>query len=211
MADDDGSTATPDDELARALRRADPAALLPPLDPEQRSRLLEDVMTEHTTATTDPAPAPATPSHRRKALVGVAAAVVILGGGATWALSGGDDVPARQPTSLTMAAGGSASLDCVPLTPELVGQAATAFEGTVTSIENGVVTLQNTHTFKGDVAPTVTVTQGTGSVVDGAPVTFAPNTTYLIAAGPDGTVGGCGPSGPASPELRTLFDRAFGG
>jgi hypothetical protein len=207
---DDHSTATPDDELVRTLRRADPAALLTPLDPEQRSRLLEDVMTEHT-ATTDPAPAPAARNRRRKVLIGAAAAVVILGGGATWALSGGNDTPARQPTALSMAAGGPASLDCVALTPELVAQAATAFEGTVTSIENGVVTLRNTHTFKGDVAPTVTVAQGTGSVVDGAPVTFAPNTTYLIAAGPDGTVGGCGPSGPASPELRTLFDRAFGG
>lgn len=185
-----------DAELDARLRAADPLPDLPPLAPERLDQLLEDTVTSTTAPTRRP---------RALLLAAAAAAVVVVGGGAL-ALTGGQD---GGTTTLTLAPPDVAA-SCAALTPELLAASDVAFAGRVTAIADGVVTLETTQRFTGEVGDTVEVTQGDGSVVDGAPITFEPGRTYLLSAD-GGTIGSCSGSGPDSPELRALFDQAFGG
>jgi len=85
----------------------------------------------------------------------------------------------------------------------------TAFEGTVTSIQGDTVTLQTTEVFTGEVGETVQVTSPPdqiGALIQA--VDFKQGKTYLISA-TDGMVAVCGNSGPATGELRSLYDQAF--
>jgi hypothetical protein len=185
-----------DDELDARLRAADPLPDLPPLAPERLDQLLEDTVTS--------TEAPATRRPRVLLLAAAAAAVVVVGGGAL-ALTGQDG----GTTTLALAPP-DVSASCAALTPELLAGSDVAFAGRVTAISGGTVLLETTQRFAGEVGDTVEVTQGDGSVVDGAPITFEQGRTYLLTAD-DGTIGSCSGSGPDSPELRALFDQAFGG
>ncbi|MCO7219138.1 hypothetical protein [Klenkia sp. PcliD-1-E] len=182
-----------DDDLMARLRAADPLPDLPPLAPERLDQLLEDTVTST-----------AAPTRRPRALLLAAAAAVVVGGAAL-ALTdqdGGTTTLALAPPDV--------SASCAALTPELLAGSDVAFAGRVTAISGGVVTLETVQRFAGDVGGTVEVAQGDGSVVDGAPITFEQGRTYLLTAD-DGTIGSCSGSGPDSPELRALFDQAFGG
>jgi hypothetical protein len=104
----------------------------------------------------------------------------------------------------------NATAMCMALSPELIRQGELAFRADVTGIDAGIVTLQVTERFQGDVGDLVQVEQGDGVPIDGAPIVFENGATYLISS--DGeTIGGCSGSGVASPELEALFDEAFPG
>ena len=190
---------SPDDELMARLRAADPLPDLPALRPERLDQLLEDTVT--TTAA-----APTTRRPRALLLAAAAAGVVAVGGGALYLTTaeGGTTV-------LTTAPGGGPAASCAALTPEGLAGSDLAFAGRVTGISGGTVTLEMTQRYAGDVDDTVEVTQGdAGVVVDGAPIVFEEGASYLLVAD-DGTIGSCSGSGPDTPELRSLFDEAFGG
>ncbi|MEI4279573.1 hypothetical protein [Klenkia terrae] len=186
-----------DDDLDRRLRAADPLPDLPALRPDRLDQLLEDTVTST---------APQT--HRRPRallLAGAAAAVVAVGGGALWLTTGDGD-----PTVLTAQPVGGPAASCAAITPETLAGSDVAFAARVTGVEGGTVTLETTERFAGDVADTVEVVQGdAGDVVDGAPLELQPGTTYLLTAD-GGTIGSCSGSGADSPELRALFEAAFG-
>jgi len=188
---------SPEDELMARLRAADPLPDLPPLTPERLDQLLEDTVTST-----------AAPTRRPRALLLAAAAaagVVVVGGGALY-LTGQDG----GTTTLALAPGGGPAAICAALTPDGLAGNDVAFAGRVTSIAGGVVTLQTTQRFAGDVGDVVEVNQGEGGVVDGAPIVFEEGQSYLLTAD-GGTIGSCSGSGPDTPELRALFDEAFGG
>ena len=84
------------DELHDRLHASDPAASLPPADPERVARLLEDVMsTELTTENRE------TGTHGRGPLTWLvaAAAAVIIAGVGIYAVVSHDDDPAAPPTA----------------------------------------------------------------------------------------------------------------
>jgi hypothetical protein len=83
-----------------------------------------------------------------------------------------------------------------------------AFEGTVTSIDGDVVTLDVGHWFKGGDAATVVLSapSGLNALIGG--MDFKSGDTYLITA-TEGTVNYCGYSGPSTPEFRASFEKAF--
>lgn len=211
-----------DDELAARMRATDPAADLDPADPGRVSRLLEDAMT-----TTDPRPdadRPQTRGPRRSPLTWLAAAaavVIVAGIGFAVLAQGGDQtkVPTAAGdtvTSLTMPS--SAAGRCMVPTPERLAQAQTAFEGTVTSISDGVVTLEATTWYQGRATDLVTVKQYDPGMVDlfGA-VQFREGEKYFVAAN-SGQVMVCGFSGPAAQgddlgdvDLGKLYSQAFAG
>lgn len=195
-------TSPDQDDLRRLIRRADPSASLAPLRDDRLTRLTEDTMTR-----TDPAPVGARTS-RRGWLVAGGGIVVAAAAGAfllPMALT-----PPAAPTRLELAPGGGLTAMCAQVTPEVIGQAEDAFRATVTSIEDGVVTLTVDDRFAGDIGDRVEVAQGEDTAVDGAPIVFQDDTTYLIAA-TDGVVATCGVSEVDSPELEALYQEAFPG
>jgi hypothetical protein len=226
-----------DDDLRALLRSGDPARSLSPADPAALASLLEDIMsadldvrpTQHDHDSGDRA-AGARGRNRVTWLVAAAAAAVIAGVGG-YAVSGlggdGSQVPAARDTASP--GSGDASLAAgAPLagvTTELTGQGAVgrcaapdpsfiatgtqAFEGTVTSIEGDTVTLEATDVFTGEVGQTVQVTAPPaqfGALIQA--VDFKEGQTYLVSA-TDGMVAVCGNSGPATGQLRSLYDQAF--
>lgn len=183
-----------DDELMARLQAADPRPDLPPIRPERLDQLLEDTVTST---------APTTRRPRALLLAAAAAGVLVVGGGVLY-LTDGDD----PNTVLTVAASDPAA-SCAVVTSDGLADSQVAFAGRVTDISGGTVTLETTERFAGDVSDTVEVTQGDGSVVDGAPITFEQGQSYLLSAD-GGTISSCGGSGPDSPELRSLYEQAFG-
>jgi hypothetical protein len=167
--------------------------------------------------------------NRFRWLVAAAAAAVIAGVGG-YALSGLGDSASQAPTArdgqtATTDDGAHADGPLAGVTTELTGQAplgrcappdasfiaagTQAFEGTVTSIEGDTVTLQTTDVFTGEVGETVQVTAPPdqfGALVQA--VDFREGQTYLVSA-TDGMVSVCGTSGPATSDLRSLYDQAF--
>lgn len=207
---------TGDDDLRRRLRDGDPARAAGPLDPQQsRSahEILERAMATadlHDTTTPLPDQAPR-PGRRRLLAVGVAAAAVVaVGGGlALSGVLGGDDAPAEASTLALTAAPGDALGSCAIFSVDTLAAQPVALAGTVTAVSGDVATLDVSRWYAGGDADLVTVTstQG-GAALDGVDLVVGED--YLLTA-TDGVVSGCGYSGPASPELASSFDEAFGG
>jgi len=182
----------------------------------------------------------ATGTHGRNRLtwlVAAAAAATIAGvGGIAIAGLSGDDSPAPQasdhrttpPTTTPEAtppgstagdpvAGKTTELTastpvgrCAVPTAEMLAQYDQAFQGTVTAVDDGSVTLMATDVFNGEVGETVVVAappadmKALTSAVD-----FQVGQTYLVSAY-DGSVSTCpGFSGPASGDVQTLYSEAF--
>ena len=97
---------------------------------------------------------------------------------------------------------------CAQPTAELLAQFDQAFEGTVTAIEGDTVTLQTTDVYNGQVGETVVVTAPAGMDKLIGLVHFKVGGTYLVSAY-QGSVSLCGYTGPATGELRSLFQKAF--
>jgi len=197
-----------EDDLRSRLRRADPAASLAPLAPDEASRLLEETMT-----TTAP---PRTTTNRPRRYAGlVAAALVLLAvAGAGWLLTrpGQPVIDAAKPSAVVVTVTTDGIMrKCVEPTAQILATDADfAFAGTVTGIAGDVVTLDVTQVYKGTKADEVRVAQAPGSseqmLGSGQ---FEKGKKYLIASS-DGGVLTCGYSGEADlVGLQELYDKAF--
>ncbi|GAA2137089.1 hypothetical protein GCM10009844_03830 [Nocardioides koreensis] len=208
-----------DGELRDRLRAADPAASLPPADPSRVARLLEDTMnssTEDEVLTTE---SRETGTHGRSPLTWLvaAAAIVLIAGVALFGLlrhdSGNDKVPAAggSPSVTELQAPGPASYQarCMVPTAETISRQTVAFDGTVTGIAGGLVTLRPTHFYAGEATELVKVEAPTAdlrALIQA--VEFEDGKRYLVSA-TDGEVSICGLSAPWSQRLAGLYAQAF--
>ena len=204
-----------DDQLRSRLSRLDPAPAGSPVDPVTSLRASE--LMERAMQTTDtPAPADELGSRRRRhrSLLLVAAAVVLValvGGGL---LLGSDDAPIREeaPTTLALELPPSdVAASCIMFDVQILAAAEVALAATATAVEAERVTLDVDRWYRGGNADTVTIAvpgQDTSAALDG--VDFRVGERYLVTA-TNGTVNGCGFSGPATPELERAFEEAFAG
>lgn len=202
------------DDLRDRLRAADPASSLPPADPQRAARLLEDVMsTELTTENR------ATGTRGRGPLTWLvaAAAVLIIAGIGVFAVVGHDD-PAAPPTAadgrtvteLSAPSPAAYAARCMVPNAEALAQQQVAFDGTVTTLADGVVTLTVGHWYAGGPTDLVRVQAPPDALQElvGA-VHFEQGGRYLVSA-TSGQVTVCGFSGPYSADLAALYDQAFG-
>ncbi len=158
-----------DEELDRArLRGLDPAASLAPADPVWVARLLEDTMS-HDVDTPLTNESRENGTHDRSPLtwlVAAAAVLVIAGVGVfatMWQEDGPDNPPIAAPSTsqgpsvMKLSARPPVAAKCMVPTAEILANQQTAFDGTVASITDGVVTLDVTHWYRGGSADQVTV------------------------------------------------------
>jgi len=192
-----------DRALREQLRSADPARSIAPLPDTWLDHRMEQIMTEATTT-------PAVPARHTRSWwvprVGIAAAVAAAAIAVPLTLAG-------SPTTeqLALPSGGGISMgSCLPVTPEGLRAHEQAFAARVIAVEGGVVTLEVTERFAGEVADRVEVPQVDALSSDFSSVPFELGASYLVSAG-DSTIRGCGLSGTDSAELRALYGAAFGG
>jgi hypothetical protein len=155
----------------------------------------------------------AAPWRRPRVLAAAAATVLVLGAGAVFATSGDDPAPAKKPTTLALSLPdtGSVAGSCIAFDVAFLREMPVAFAGTVTDISADTVTLDVDRWYKGGSADQVAVSLASGqtsAALDG--VDFTEGKPYLVAAA-NGTVNGCGFSGPASAELESAYAEAFPG
>lgn len=205
-----------DPELLARLQAADPAAHLPPADPQRVARLLEDTMnTEQPTADHDRSD-PAGPARRRSPLawIAAAAAVAVLAGGGFWLARGDDPAPAPAviPTVTTLEAPADpGAAKCQVPNAELLAAQSVAFDGTVTKLTDGVATLQVDRWYAGDETDLVAVKAPDADLQQLLmAVDFQEGKRYLVSA-TGGRVTVCGFSAEYSADLAALYDQAFGG
>lgn len=216
-----------DTDLRALLKDSDPAASLPAADPDRVARLLEDIMTDQLTHESR---GDGTHDRSRLTWLVAAAAVVLIGAGALFAVTQGDDDPtpptagdapspedvappdAETVTKLALD-GNAPSTRCVApeSAPEVVAAQTLAFDGTVTQISGGVVTLEPSRFYAGDETDLVTV-----RAVDRdmqallAGVRFEEGRRYLVSA-TGGQVTLCGFSAEYSEALAGVYETAFAG
>jgi hypothetical protein len=214
---------TGDDELRARLTRIDPmraggtADSLPsPTASEIQERAMQTTM--ESAAAERPDSEPGNVRWRNpRVLTAAAAAVLVIGAGAVFAAvatSGYEPghSTADPPTTLALSLPdtGVAS-SCVAFDVAFLREMPVAFAGTVTDVTEEGVTLDVDHWYKGGSAEFVAVDLAPGqtsAALDG--VEFTEGGRYLVTS-TDGTVNGCGFSGPASAELERAFGEAFSG
>ena len=221
-----------DDDLDARLRAADPASSLPPADPARVARLLEDTMSNDVLTESRESG-----THNRSPLtwlVAAAAAVIIAGVGVfavVNGLSGSDDpsgpVAGSEPTSDTGSDPGSSdptvteltapgsdayTARCAPPNAQLLSSAPVAFDGTVESISDGLVTIAPTHWYAGEPTDVVTVAAPSEQIQKLLmAVRFEDGGRYLVAANDEGALLVCGFSAPYSGSLAAVYGDAFTG
>lgn len=195
-----------DRRLREQVRRADPARDLAPLPPMWLDHRMEQIMSDTSTTPTVEAPAAAFARRPWVPMVAAAAGVAVAAAIAVPLVLGGS--PTVQPLALPEG-GGLAAGSCMVVTPEALLDQEQAFAARVLSVEGDTVTLEVTERFAGEVADRVTVPQVDELTSDFSLQPFAVGASYLVVAS-DGTVRGCGLSGPDSPELRAFYSEAFG-
>jgi hypothetical protein len=211
-----------DDELLARLRAADPATSVPAADPASVARLLEDTMSNDVLTETRESG-----THNRSPLtwlVAAAAALIIAAGGVFAVMNGsadpeplpgaGPEPSASDPTVTELTAPGqdASPSRCMVPTAGPLSNADVAFDGTVTAMADGLVTLEPSRWYAGEPTDTVTVA---------APnfdlrallyaVTFKEGGRYLVAATKDGSLMVCGFSAPYDERLAATYEKAFGG
>ena len=208
-----------DADLRARLAGLDPASGLPvdPVTSPRAHQLLERTM-QTVDEATEIAPVVRPARWRRPAMAAAAVVAIGLGAAVVAANTGGDGTtPAPKKPATTLAltvqgGGGGPSLgSCIMFDVNFLRDMPVALAGTVTAVESGKVTLDVDHWYKGGTADQVTIAQPDAQssvALDG--VSFEKGNRYLVAA-TDGTVNGCGFSGPATPELQKSYDEAFGG
>ena len=206
------TTMSDDDPLRTRMRAADPAATLPPAEPERVSRLLEETMSLDT-----PTESRATGTRRRSRFTWLvaAAAVVLIVLAATSVLTGRGETPSVPPSAepppdaVELTLPGQAAGRCMVPSPEVLGRAEVVFDGEVTSVSDGRVVLRPTLFYAGGPAEEVEVAQASESVQDLVlGVRFREGGRYLVAAN-DGEVMVCGFSGAYDAGLADLYEEAF--
>ncbi|MGQ0843520.1 MAG: hypothetical protein ACT4QF_05255 [Sporichthyaceae bacterium] len=208
-----------DEELRRMLSRLDPMDGVPvePVTSPQARHLLEQIM--QSTQTEEPASAAVLPLRRRpRAILAAAASVAVLALGIGVSQLGGGDGGAQTAdlalTSLALKApGGDPAMQmCLAFDAEGLRTMPVAFAGTATAVGAETVTIDVDRWFRGGDTDLVTIALPPGdlspALIPG--VEFATGQRYLVTA-TDGTVNGCGFSGPATPGYEKAFDEAFGG
>ena len=208
---------TGDEELRTRLARIDPmrpGGTADPLPAATAAEIQERVMQTIDHEAGQASDEAAVPRWRRpRVLAAAAVAVLVLGAGVVVATSGDEPGPdADNATTLALSVPpGDVQSSCVMFDVNLLREMPVAFAGTVTDIDDDTVTLDVDRWYKGGDADLVTVGGNSGqtsAALDG--VDFAAGESYLLTA-TDGTVNGCGFSGPASAELASAFAEAFGG
>jgi hypothetical protein len=204
---------TTDDELRARLAARDPLAAVPtdsPTADEIRERVMATIEQDSTTPTT-----PSRPAWRRPALVGgVAASVAALAVGGVLLLGGdsGTTKPAKQPTTLALTLpAGDVMASCVQFDVQFLKPMPIAFGGTVTEVGASSVTIDVDRWYKGGDADVVTLATGGSEQVALDGTEFTAGRRYLVTASEEGSVNGCGFSGPATPQLQQAYDEAFAG
>ena len=207
-----------DEQLRARLAGIDPVPPSSPVDPvtsPRASELLERTMlTNDTPTAADPTPPTSSSWWRRPAVLAAAASLVLVAGvGAATTLGGSDPKPAPAPTSVALvAAGGPSMSSCIQFSVDVLRDMPMAFSGSVTSVSEGVVTLDVDRWYAGGSADQVRVSSDTSGApvsIEGAP-TLEVGQRYLISAN-EGVVSSCGYSGPYSEELAQSFQEAFPG
>lgn len=194
-----------DHRLREQLRHIDPARELAPYPPTWLSHRMEQIMTD-STGTTDSTIA--APARKRNLWMAAAAAAALAVGAAVVIPLGLAGAPTTEVLALP-SDGGTTIGSCLPVTPEGLSSQEKAFAANAIAVDGDTVTLEVTERFAGDVADRVEVTQLDAIDSDFSSVSFALGESYLVAAG-DGMVRGCGLSGVDDPELRAVYDSAFG-
>ena len=182
---------------------------LPPASPTWLDQRMEQIMTDQSPATTTvTAEAPRLAFRRWMPVAGVAAGIAIAAAIVAPLALGGTKptVEALQPPP----GGGLASGSCLVLEPATVAAQEQAFAATVLQIQGDTVLLEVTERFAGDVAGRVEVMQVDAITSDFSGVPFEVGQGYLVGA-VNGTITGCGVTGPDSAELRAVYDAAFPG
>ena len=151
-------------------------------------------------------------------LLAAAAAVVLVAavGVGGWWVTADDDpqvsVRPDAPAPLALSVGpGDAMTSCLPFDVAVLADMPVAFAATATAAQGDSVTLHVDRWYAGGSAETVTIDVPAGqtsAALDG--VDFVQGEQYLLTA-TDGTVNGCGFSGPSTPELEKAFKEAFPG
>jgi len=218
------------DELRDRMARLDPmserVSTEPITSPSARA-LLEEIMNTPTTEPVMERPAPTdtdsdtnsdtirgatNPRPRRTWWLGSVAATVVaalaIGG---FALSGAfDGDEQRDVLALSTGDVDPSMMMCMELTAESIAMAPIAFRATVDAVDGELVTMTVDHWYKGGDADAVSLTAPAGMEALIAGLDFQVGETYLVTAY-DGVVNYCGATGPATPELQSLFDQAFPG
>ncbi len=209
-----------DDGLRARLARLDPAGADVPVDPVTSPRAA-DRLERTMTHTIEPPVTDSAPRSRRPrrtvvavaAVGGVAAATagaLLLGGGGG---GGGDGAPRDEATTLALSLPPSdVAGSCIRFDPALLAGMPVAFAGSVTALEADTVTLEVDRWYTGGDADLVRLAvpgEQTSAALDG--VDFEEGERYLVTASEEGTVNGCGFSGPATAELEQAYDTAFAG
>jgi hypothetical protein len=218
--DDSVSDQSSDDQLRELLRLRDPAASLAPVDPGRLAGLLEDTMSHDVeTPTHDPSHPEADP-RRRTPLTWLlaAAAVLVIAGVGVFALFGGEDQPTATtqsertaPASVLQLSAPEQTLGrCAMVTERLLARQTVAFDGTVTRMDGGTVTLEVNRWYRGGDADLVTVEAPDARLQALIlAVRFEAGERYLVTAS-NGEVTVCGFSAPYSDALAALYAGAFG-
>lgn len=197
----------PDDDLRSLLRGADPAARLAPLQPDRITAMAN-------TATSQPTSASRPRSPRRPLLFGLAGAGGLAA--AVIAVATLTPMATTAATRVTMGADpGLAAGSCPGVLPEYLADWKLAFQARAEKVTDDLVTLQVTEVFRGEPGAVVEVTGHELSDSDYSGFGFTPGDDYLItvmdaASGETPQIALCGFSGPASPELRAVYEAAFG-
>jgi hypothetical protein len=204
-----------DDELLARLQAADPAASLPDAEPGRTARLLEETMSND--LDTDPARPADLDSRRRSPLTWLvaAAAVLVIAGVGVLAVTSRDhgQTPTaahHTPTVMKLKAHAPGAAMCMQVTADTLSHMSVAFDGTVTSMSDGVVTLDVGHWYRGGDTDEVTVTAPPAQMhIILQAVQFEVGQRYLVTAN-NGYVTVCGFSALYSEDLAALYAQAFG-
>lgn len=125
--------------------------------------------------------------------------------------SGADTGSDAGSGTLALTADPSVAGKCAMPSADTLAGFDTAFEGTVTSLADGVATLSVDQWYTDGDAATVTVATPSEALQDLLlAVDFQEGQTYLVSA-TDDRVSLCGYSGAVSPDLETLYTQAFAG
>lgn len=123
-----------------------------------------------------------------------------------------DAVPSAATTNITVTAPIQIGRCAVP-TAEQLAQQSTAVEATVTAVDETTAQLRVIEVMAGPQVGRISVqlpAQGAQSTTELGVPTFTVGDNYLLAVSPDGSLAGCGLSGPAGGDLQSLYTKAFG-
>jgi hypothetical protein len=198
-----------DRDLLSRLRAADPAASLPPADPDRVTHFLDAAMTDTTTHAHETRE---NGTHDRSPLTWLVAAAAVLLFAAAGVLGlvnrDHDRSPAAQDTVTMLGFTPSHGRCMLPDVGVLRAQTI-AFRGTLTALTGGTATFRVDHWFRGGPTDRAKVSAPVlGELVDSAQLTVGHH--YLVSA-QSGQVTACGVSGPATGRLAALYQRAYAG